>query len=58
MVLDRPDHWMELVQWHPENLIPMAQQRALAERFLAAVEDYERAKHALDPHAEGAFVGG
>lgn len=58
MVLDRPDHWMELVQWHPENLIPMAQQRALAERFLAAVEDYERAKHALDPHAERAFVGG
>lgn len=58
MVLDRPDWWMELVQWHPENLIPMAQQRAIAERFLAAVDEYERAKHALDPHADAAFVAG
>ncbi|HEX6204007.1 MAG TPA: gamma-glutamyl-gamma-aminobutyrate hydrolase family protein [Thermoanaerobaculia bacterium] len=36
-----PDWWLEGVQWHPENLLPMAQQRALVERFAAAVAAYE-----------------
>ena len=31
------DWWLEAVQWHPENLMPMAQQRAIVERFAAAV---------------------
>ncbi len=31
------DWWLEAVQWHPENLMALAQQRALTERFLAAV---------------------
>lgn len=32
-----PEWWLEGVQWHPENLMPLAQQRALVERFAAAV---------------------
>lgn len=32
-----PDWWLEAVQWHPENLMPMAQQRAIVARFAAAV---------------------
>ncbi|HMB55363.1 MAG TPA: gamma-glutamyl-gamma-aminobutyrate hydrolase family protein [Thermoanaerobaculia bacterium] len=36
-VLDGGDWWVEAVEWHPENLMAMAQQRALAERFTAAV---------------------
>lgn len=33
------DHgwWVRAVQWHPENLVAMAQQRALWEEFVAAV---------------------
>jgi putative glutamine amidotransferase len=30
--------WLRAVQWHPENLVAMAQQRALWVEFLAAVE--------------------
>lgn len=37
-VLAGGDWWVEGVEWHPENLMPLAQQRALAERFLAAVD--------------------
>lgn len=40
-VLAGGDWWLEGVEWHPENLMPMAQQRALAERFLAAVDAEE-----------------
>lgn len=29
--------WLRAVQWHPENLVAMAQQRALWDEFLAAV---------------------
>lgn len=36
-VLDRPDWWVRGVQWHPENLVAMAQQRALWEDFVRAV---------------------
>lgn len=36
-VLAGGDWWVESVEWHPENLMAMAQQRALAARFLAAV---------------------
>lgn len=32
-----PTWWLESVQWHPENLLPMAQQRAILERFATAV---------------------
>lgn len=32
-----PDWWVEGVQWHPENLLPLAQQRAIVARFAAAV---------------------
>ena len=28
-----PDWWLWAVQWHPENLVTMASQRALLERF-------------------------
>ncbi len=31
--LDAPGWWLRAVQWHPENLTPMAQQRALWEAF-------------------------
>lgn len=36
-----PAWWLEGVQWHPENLLPMRQQRAILERFAAAVADHE-----------------
>jgi putative glutamine amidotransferase len=36
-----PDWWLEAVQWHPENLMPMRQQRAILERFAAAVSGRE-----------------
>jgi putative glutamine amidotransferase len=36
-LLDDGDWWVEGVEWHPENLMAMAQQRALAGRFTAAV---------------------
>lgn len=32
------DWWVEAVEWHPENLVALAQQRALAQRFVDAVE--------------------
>ncbi|HEX2253347.1 MAG TPA: gamma-glutamyl-gamma-aminobutyrate hydrolase family protein [Thermoanaerobaculia bacterium] len=54
-VLEEGPWWLEAVQWHPENLVPLAQQRALAERFLAAVDRFERERHALDPHVSGPF---
>jgi putative glutamine amidotransferase len=34
VVLDRPDWWVRAVQWHPENLIADAQQRALWTDFV------------------------
>jgi putative glutamine amidotransferase len=37
VVLDRPDWWVRGVQWHPENLVALAQQRALWEDFVRAV---------------------
>lgn len=37
MVLDRPDWWVRAVQWHPENLIADAQQRALWDDFVRAL---------------------
>lgn len=37
VVLDRPDWWLRGVQWHPENLVALAQQRALWEDFVRAV---------------------
>lgn len=40
-VLAGGEWWVESVEWHPENLMAMAQQRALAERFLAAVAAWE-----------------
>jgi putative glutamine amidotransferase len=36
-VLGRPDWWVRGVQWHPENLIADAQQRALWDDFVRAV---------------------
>jgi putative glutamine amidotransferase len=36
-VLDQPDWWLRAVQWHPEYLVGMAQQRALWEDFARAV---------------------
>jgi len=51
-VLRSDEWWVEAVEWHPENLMPMPQQRALAHRFVDAVEAHLRRKHALDPHAE------
>lgn len=35
------DWWLRAVQWHPENLVAMAQQRALWMEFLTAVEARE-----------------
>ncbi|MBW8876141.1 MAG: gamma-glutamyl-gamma-aminobutyrate hydrolase family protein [Acidobacteria bacterium] len=32
--LDRPDWWVRGVQWHPENLVALPQQRALWEDFV------------------------
>jgi len=32
--------WLRAVQWHPENLVAMAQQRALWDEFLAAAEEF------------------
>lgn len=32
------DWWLEGVEWHPENLMPLPQQRAVAQRFADAVE--------------------
>lgn len=32
--LDRPDWWVRAVQWHPENLVAMAQHRALWNDFV------------------------
>jgi len=37
VILDRPDWWVRGVQWHPENLVALAQQRALWEDFVRAV---------------------
>jgi putative glutamine amidotransferase len=34
--LDHPEWWVRAVQWHPENLVPMAQQRALWQEFVDA----------------------
>lgn len=34
IVLDRPDWWVRAVQWHPENLVALAQQRALWHDFV------------------------
>jgi putative glutamine amidotransferase len=36
-ILDREDWWVRAVQWHPENLIALAQQRSLWEDFVRAV---------------------
>lgn len=36
-----PEWWVEGVQWHPENLLPLAQQRAVVARFAAAVAAFE-----------------
>ncbi|HEX6864362.1 MAG TPA: gamma-glutamyl-gamma-aminobutyrate hydrolase family protein [Thermoanaerobaculia bacterium] len=36
-VLDHPDWWVRGVQWHPENLVALPQQRALWEDFVRAV---------------------
>ena len=36
IVLDRADWWVRAVQWHPENLIDLAQQRALWIDFVRA----------------------
>ncbi len=35
-VLDRDDWWVRAVQWHPENLVDLAQQRALWIDFVRA----------------------
>ena len=35
-VLDRGDWWVRAVQWHPENLVALAPQRALWNDFLGA----------------------
>jgi len=37
VLLDHPDWWVRGVQWHPENLVALAQQRALWEDFSRAV---------------------
>jgi putative glutamine amidotransferase len=34
--------WVEALEWHPENLMPMPQQRAVAQRFVDAVERRDR----------------
>lgn len=38
LVLDRDDWWVKGVQWHPENLMHMAEQRQLWAEFLAAAD--------------------
>jgi len=50
-VLRGDEWWVEAVEWHPENLMPMPQQRALAHRFVDAMEAHQRRQHGLDPHA-------
>jgi len=46
--------WIQAVQWHPENLLPLAQQRALWQQFIDEVE--VQSPGVL--HAETALVGG
>lgn len=41
--------WVHAVQWHPENLVPMAQSRALWRAFAAAVEHIEHERHDFGP---------
>jgi putative glutamine amidotransferase len=43
------DWWLHAVQWHPENLVPMAQSRALWRGFAAAVERHEHLRHDFGP---------
>lgn len=38
VILDDGDWWMEGVEWHPENLMPLSQHRAVAQRFADAVQ--------------------
>lgn len=38
-----PSWWVHAVQWHPENLLPLAQGRALWERFAEAVRQHATA---------------
>lgn len=39
------DWWLQAVQWHPENLIPMFQGRALWRGFAAAIGHHESLRH-------------
>lgn len=51
--LASPDWWLHAVQWHPENLVPMGQGRALWHGFATAVEQHEHLRHDFgpaDPH--------
>jgi len=47
------DWWVHAVQWHPENLVPMGQGRALWRGFATAIEEHEHLRHDFgpaDPH--------
>ncbi len=44
VVLDSERWWVNAVQWHPENLVALEQQRALWDRFVSVVE-VRRAAH-------------
>ena len=44
-----PDWWLWAVQWHPENLVTMASQRALLERFRDQVAARARHAEAAEP---------
>lgn len=46
VVLEDGGWWVEAVEWHPENLMPMPQQRAVAQRFADAVG---AARDRIDP---------
>ena len=48
-----PDWWLWAVQWHPENLVTMASQRALLERFRDQVA--ARVRHSEAETAEPAL---
>lgn len=50
VILDDEDWWMQAVQWHPENLYPMAQQRSLWHTFFEVVD--RRAGRALGAERE------
>lgn len=50
--------WLHGVQWHPENLVALPQQRELWERFIRAVEAYEDRSRDGEPLPRAAVLAG